>query len=138
MEILIVAANFYQDIAYELVRGASEVLQENKRTYRVAVVPGALEIPPVISMAIESREFIGYIALGCVIRGETYHFEIVSQESARGLMDLSLAFQVPIANGILTVENEQQAWERAKITGKNKGGAAASACLELLKLKEMF
>ena len=100
-------------------------------------MPGALEIPAAIGLAAESGAYDGYVALGTVIRGETFHFEVVSNESARGLMALSLD-GLPIGNGILTVENEAQAWARARVTEKDKGGEAAKAALAMLALREKF
>jgi 6,7-dimethyl-8-ribityllumazine synthase len=106
-------------------------------------VPGALEIPAAIAMALAAadragRPFDGAVALGCVIRGDTIHFEIVSQESARGLMDLSIALRLPLGNGILTVDTEQQAWERARPEEADKGGDAARAALAMVRLKRLF
>ncbi len=133
MRVLIVEARFYPDISDALYEGAMNVLTgAGVATERVAV-PGALEIPGAIRQA--AGRYDGYVALGCVIRGETWHFEIVSNESARGLMDLAVRDGLCIGNGILTVENEQQALVRAAPDQGNKGGDAAKACLALIQLK---
>ena len=134
---LIVEARFYDAIANALLSGAQAALTAADVTYDVVSVPGALEIPAAIGLAAESGAYDGYVALGTVIRGETFHFEVVSNESARGLMALSLD-GLPIGNGILTVENEAQAWARARVTEKDKGGEAAKAALAMLALREKF
>ena len=134
---LIVEARFYDAIANALLSGAQAALTAANATYDVVSVPGALEIPAAIGLAAESGAYDGYVALGTVIRGETFHFEVVSNESARGLMALSLD-GLPIGNGILTVENEAQAWARARVTEKDKGGEAAKAAMALLALQERF
>jgi len=134
---LIVEARFYDAIANALLSGAEAALTAANATFEVISVPGALEIPAAIGLASESSHFDGYVALGTVIRGETYHFEVVASESARGLMALSLD-GLAIGNGILTVENEAQAWARARITEKDKGGEAAKAALAMLALREKF
>jgi 6,7-dimethyl-8-ribityllumazine synthase len=134
---LIVEARFYDAIANALLSGAQAALTAADATYDVVSVPGALEIPAAIGLAAESGAYDGYVALGTVIRGETFHFEVVSNESARGLMALSLD-GLPIGNGILTVENEAQAWARARVTEKDKGGEAAKAALAMLALREKF
>lgn len=135
--LLIVEARFYDDISDALLNGAKSALGEGGATYEVITVPGALEIPAAIAMALraESR-FDGYVALGCVIRGETKHFDLVAEESARGIMDISVAFAVPIGNGIITVENEAQAWARARAGELDKGGGAANAALRMIALKQ--
>ncbi|TFU01437.1 6,7-dimethyl-8-ribityllumazine synthase [Polymorphobacter arshaanensis] len=134
---LIVEARFYDAIANALLSGAQAALTAADATYEVVSVPGALEIPAAIGLAAESGAYDGYVALGTVIRGETFHFEVVSNESARGLMALSLD-GLAIGNGILTVENEAQAWARARVTEKDKGGEAAKAALAMLALREKF
>ena len=131
---LIVQACFYDDIADALLSGARAVLDEAGVEYASITVPGALEIPAAIAMALEAADYDGVVALGCVIRGETYHFEIVSNESARGLMELSLR-GIPLGNGILTVENEAQAKARAGGAEGNKGADAARAALAMAQLK---
>ncbi|MDN5248776.1 6,7-dimethyl-8-ribityllumazine synthase [Bartonella sp. TP] len=134
-KVLIVEARYYEDIAEALLAGAKAKLDAAGYEYDLVTVPGALEIPPAI--AIMSKNcYAGYVALGCVIRGETYHFEIVANGSTSGLMDLALAKNLAIGNGILTVDNGQQALARAKADESNKGAWAAFACLELIKLKE--
>jgi 6,7-dimethyl-8-ribityllumazine synthase len=134
--ILIVEARFYDHIADQLLDGATAALEAGGAHFERITVPGALEIPSVIALASRASHSIGktydgYVALGCVIRGETYHFEIVSNESARGLMELGLQ-GVSIGNGILTCENEEQALARASREGQDKGGDAARACLALV------
>jgi len=134
--LLIVEARFYDDISDALLDGAKAALARDGATFDVETVPGALEVPAAIAMALKSaKPYDGFVALGCVIRGETAHYDIVAGESARGLMDLAVAFAMPIGNGILTVENEAQAWVRARATDQNKGGAAAEATLRMIALK---
>lgn len=138
--ILIVEARFYDEIADALLAGAQGAIVEAGATFDVITVPGALEIPAAIVMALNAaadagRPYDGVVALGCVIRGDTIHFEIVSQESARALMDLSVAFAVPLGNGILTVDTEEQAWTRARVEEADKGGDAARAALAMLAIK---
>jgi 6,7-dimethyl-8-ribityllumazine synthase len=138
--ILVVEARFYDDIADELLKGATRVLEAAGAVVERVSVPGSLEIPPAITMALDAAEksgkpYEGAVALGCVIRGDTIHFEIVSHESARGLMDISRTRGVPIGNGILTVDNDAQAWMRARIEEADKGGEAARAALALVRLK---
>ena len=137
---LIVEARFYDDIQDAMLEGAIAELKAAGLTYDVITVPGSLEIPATIAMAIEAGEKNGKpydaaIALGCVIRGETIHFEIVSMESSRGLMDLAIAKKFPIGNGIITVNTEAQAWARARASELNKGGDAARAALAMLRIK---
>ena len=134
LRMLIVQARFYDDIADALLSGARAVLDEAGVEYTSITVPGALEIPAAIAMALEASDYDGVVALGCVIRGETYHFEIVSNESARGLMALSLR-GIALGNGILTVENEAQAKARAGGSEGNKGADAARAALAMAQLK---
>jgi 6,7-dimethyl-8-ribityllumazine synthase len=128
--VLIVEARFYPHISDALYDGAAHALDVAGVLSERMVVPGALEIPPAIKLA--AGHYDGFIALGCVIRGETYHFEIVANESARGIMDLMLREDICIGNGILTVENEAQALHRANPEGADKGGDAARACLALI------
>jgi 6,7-dimethyl-8-ribityllumazine synthase len=137
LNILIVEARFYSHIANALLDGATAALDAAGANFERISVPGALEIPTAIAMAARSEGggYDGCVALGCVIRGETYHFEIVSGESARGLMDLGVQQGLCIGNGILTVENEEQALVRASTTGSDKGGDAARACLALIALR---
>jgi 6,7-dimethyl-8-ribityllumazine synthase len=140
LRVLIVEARFYEHIADALLAGATRVLDEAGVQYDRLSVPGALEVPAAIAMAIDAPKakrasYDGVVALGCVIQGETYHFELVSNESARGLMDLSLGRQLALGNGILTVDNETQALARSTADGRNKGAAAARAALAMVALK---
>ena len=140
-KVLIVDANFYQDLASELVRGAVAELEKIGVSYERLSVPGALEIPSAISLVSQGNDaklFAGYIALGCVIRGETSHYDIVCGESARGLSKLALDRNLAIGNGILTVDNWEQAWARASVLKKNKGRDAAIACLSLFEIKQRY
>jgi 6,7-dimethyl-8-ribityllumazine synthase len=134
---LIIEARFYDHLNDMLIAGAKAVIKAAGHQSDVITVPGALEIPGAISLADASGEYDGYVAIGVVIRGETYHFEIVAGESARGIMALTMD-GVAIGNGILTVENEAQALVRADPAQKDKGGEAAKAALALLALKEKF
>ncbi|HEX3652745.1 MAG TPA: 6,7-dimethyl-8-ribityllumazine synthase [Rhizomicrobium sp.] len=140
--ILIVEARFYKHISDALLGGASAALESAGASFERVTVPGALEIPPAIALAArasmeDTNRYDGYVALGCVIRGETYHFEIVAHESARGLMELGLR-HLCIGNGILTVENEGQALVRAARDQLDKGSDAARACLALIALRARF
>lgn len=139
--LLIVEARFYDDMADALLDGAKAALEEAGATYDIVTVPGALEIPAAISMALYGAdeggtEYDGFVALGMVIRGETYHFDIVSNESSRALMDLAVSEALPIGNGIMTVENDEQAWARVRRSDKDKGGFAARAALTMIALKK--
>lgn len=134
---LIVEARFYDHLNDMLVAGARDALTAEGHKVDVVTVPGALEIPGAIALADAAGTYDGYVAIGVVIRGETYHFEIVAGESARGVMALTMD-GVPVGNGILTVENEAQALVRADPAQKNKGGEAAQAALALFKLKERY
>lgn len=139
--LLIVEARFYDDMADALLEGAKFALDEAGATYDVITVPGALEIPAAIAMALdggdnEGTEYDGFVALGMVIRGETYHFDIVSNRSSRALMDLAVSESLAIGNGILTVENDDQAWARVRRSDKDKGGFAARAALTMIELKK--
>ena len=134
---LIVEARFYDHLNDLLVAGAKAALEQAGHRAEVLTVPGAFEIPGAIALAEESGAYDGYVAIGVVIRGETYHFEIVAGESARGIMALTMD-GAAIGNGILTVENEEQALVRADPAQKDKGGEAAKAALALLALKERF
>ncbi|HYH22227.1 MAG TPA: 6,7-dimethyl-8-ribityllumazine synthase [Azospirillum sp.] len=143
--IMVVEARFYEDIADELSRGAIGEIEKAGCTHQRYAVPGCLEIPAAIQYAVRSMDFYtarkrfdGYVALGCVIRGETTHYDIVCQESARGLQDLALRYTLAVGNGILTVESREQAWVRAATGHKNRGGAAARACLDMIELKRQF
>lgn len=136
-KILIVEARFYDHLNDMLLDGARSAIEEAGHRHETVTVPGALEIPGAIAMAAESGRYDGYVAIGVVIRGETYHFEVVSNESARGLMALSMD-GIAIGNGIITVENEAQALARARKSEKDKGGEAAKAALRMLELRETF
>jgi 6,7-dimethyl-8-ribityllumazine synthase len=138
--VLIVEARFYDDIQDALLEGALAELNAACVTHDVITVPGALEVPAAIAIALDAAERNGKpydaaIALGCVVRGDTIHFEIVSMESSRGLMDLSINRKVPLGNGIITVNTDAQAWARARASELNKGGDAARAALAMLRIK---
>jgi 6,7-dimethyl-8-ribityllumazine synthase len=134
---LIVEARFYDHLNDMLVAGAKAALNAKGHEVEVITVPGALEIPGTIAMAAEAQQYDGFVAIGVVIRGETYHFEIVAGESARGIMALTMD-GIAIGNGILTVENEEQAIVRADPKQKDKGGEAAIAAMALLNLQNRF
>jgi 6,7-dimethyl-8-ribityllumazine synthase len=142
LRILIVEARFYDHIADDLLAGAKAALTAAGAEFDVVTVPGALEIPGVIAMAEEGGHrpagvrYDGYVALGCVIRGETFHFEIVAGESARGIMDLAIGRRLAIGNGILTVDTEAQALARARASESDKGGGAAQACLAVIAVRK--
>ena len=137
--ILLVCSPYYKIITENLIIGASEVLNSKSVNFDIIYVPGALEIAPAIKLISTKKNkiksFDGFIALGCVIKGETYHFEIVANESARCLCELAIKDLLPIGNGILTVENEKQAFDRADPKKLNKGAGAALACLSLIEIK---
>ena len=138
--ILVVEARYYDDIADMLLRGAKRVLKDSGATCDVVTVPGALEIPAAIMIALHgamAREqpYDGVVALGCVVRGETSHYDIVAGESARGIMEIATARGMPMGNGILTVDTDAQARARAHPGGEDKGGGAARAALTLVRLK---
>ena len=140
LHMLIVEARFYDNISDELLQGATRVLDQAKARYDRVTVPGTLEIPAAIAIAIDAARrrkasYDGVVALGCVIRGETYHFEIVANESARALMDLAMNERLAIGNGILTVENKAQGHARARVEEGDKGGDAARAALTMVALK---
>ena len=136
-KLLIVEARFYDHLNDLLLEGARAAIEEAGHAHETITVPGALEIPAAVALAAESGRYDAFVALGVVIRGETYHFEIVAGESARGLMALSMD-GIALGNGILTVENEAQALARARRTEKDKGGEAAKAALAMLALKGRF
>jgi len=142
--VLIIEARFYEGISDELARGAINTLEANNLSFELLSVPGALEIPIAMSLALangfvgKAGRHRGCIALGCVIRGETAHYEIVARESAAGLHQLAVEHAVPIGNGILTCDSREQAWARASIEGRNKGAHAAEACLSLMDLERHF
>lgn len=143
--LLIVEGRFYDDIADQLLAGAERALRRAGASFEVATVPGALEIPPTIRLALAAMErgmldrpYDGFVALGCVIRGETSHYDIVAGESARGLMDLALRHAVAIGNGIITCDNRAQAEARAGVAEKDKGGGAAEAALAVINHARRF
>ncbi len=132
---LVVEARYYDDVGEMLMQGARAAFAAAGADFDVVDVPGALEIPAAIAIAIDARPYDGAVALGCVIRGETYHFEIVAGESSRALMDLSVLRKLPLGNGILTVETMAQAQERADPARGDKGGDAARAAVSVASLK---
>ena len=138
-KILLVCSPYYKDITSNLIRGATDLLISNSVDYKILNVPGALEIAPAIKLVLDKSLkkslFDGFVALGCVIKGETYHFEIVANESSRALTDLSIKKSIPIGNGILTVSNKDQAIKRSDPNQLNKGAGAALACLSLINIK---
>ena len=140
--IMVIEARFYTEISDALFEGAERTLKKGGATFERFAVPGALEITGAIRLAVEAQResklkkpFDGFLALGCIIRGETTHYETVCAESARGLTDLAVQYAVCIGNGILTVENDEQAWTRARVTEKDKGGGAAEAVLALVAIR---
>ncbi|MEI8700389.1 6,7-dimethyl-8-ribityllumazine synthase [Mesorhizobium mediterraneum] len=141
--LLVIEARFHDDLADALLEGATTALDEAGATYDVVTVPGSLEIPAVISFALDGAaeggpSYDGFVALGTIVRGDTYHFDIVANESSRALMDLSVQEAVCIGNGILTTENDEQAWTRAKRSEGDKGGFAARAALTMIALKQQL
>ncbi|MBX3504262.1 MAG: 6,7-dimethyl-8-ribityllumazine synthase [Parvibaculum sp.] len=141
--VLIIEARFYEDLADELARGAIAALEARGATWQRIAVPGVLEIPAAVKFTLDAmakggltRAVDGFVTLGCVIRGETTHYDIVSNESARALMDLSVDRSLALGNGIQTVENEAQAWARARRSEGDKGGFAARAALAMIALRE--
>lgn len=143
VKVLLVEARYYEDISDGLAAGAIRVLEAAGVSYDRVTVPGALEIPGAVALAEDAvqrgvRDYDGYIALGCVIRGETSHYDTVAGESARALMDLTVYDNLAVGNGILTVENQAQAWARANPEDKDKGGDAARAALRMIELAQQF
>ena len=143
--ILVLESRYYEDIAEELLRGATAALEEAGASIERIEVPGAFEIPAALRMALRSmdyfagrRRYDGYVTLGCVIRGETSHYDYVCAESARKLMDIACEHALALGYGILTCDTREQAWERADTTRKNRGGHAAEACLGMLEVKRHF
>lgn len=143
--VMIVEARYHDDIADEMVRGAVAEIEKAGGTWHRVPVPGAFEIPAAIQFAVRSMDFFagrrrydGYVALGCVIRGETTQYEHLCGECLRGLQDLALRHTLALGVAVLTAENREQAWTRAAVNQKNKGGAAARACLDMLELKRQF
>src|SRR5882757_9693585 len=141
--ILVVEARYYDDIADMLLRGAKRVLKDAQASHDLVTVPGALEIPAAIMIGLHAaaareQPYDGVVALGCVIRGETSHYDIVAGESARAIMDISIALDMPVGNGILTVDTDTQAKARARQGGQDKGGGAARAALSLIRIKRQL
>jgi 6,7-dimethyl-8-ribityllumazine synthase len=136
--ILIINADYYKDVSNALLRGAVTALDAAGYEHKIITVPGAFEIPGAIRLAMESGRYAGYVALGCVIRGETTHYDYVCGECARGMQDLATHYMAAIGFGVLTVENIEQAWERADINQGNKGAEAVIACLTMIELKQHF
>ncbi len=133
--ILLLEARFYEDIADELATGAIAALEAASATYERLSVPGAFELPAALRMALESGRFDGFVALGCVIRGETSHYDHICAECARGLNALAIEHGIALGFGLLTTENRDQAWDRAAVAKRNKGADAARACLAMMALK---
>ena len=143
LTILIAEARFYEDVAEDLTRGAIEVLEAAGVSHHIVAVPGTFEVPAAIRFAIRAMElgaasqrYAGFIALGCVVRGETDHYDHICREASRALMDLSINYSIAIGFGILTCETIEQARVRADPAGRNKGGEAARACLSLIDTKK--
>lgn len=136
--VLLATSRYYEKISLEMEAGAMEVLEAAGAHVETIIVPGAFELPGVIAMSADSGRFDGAVALGCVIRGETSHYDYVCGQSARGLMDLIVHRRQAIGFGLLTCENQDQAWARADRKQKNKGADAANACLEMIKLRKQF
>tara|TARA_B100000686_G_scaffold348749_1_gene440560 strand:+ start:1190 stop:1639 length:450 start_codon:yes stop_codon:yes gene_type:complete len=136
--ISVAVSRFYEDISEQLLSGAQELLRERAATYEVIDVPGAFELPATVRFASLSGTFDGYIALGCVIRGETSHYEHVCTESARALMDLAVRLQLAVGYGILTTDTRAQAWRRASVKELNKGRDVAMACLRMVEVRRRF
>ena len=144
IRLLIVEGRSHSGVSDELLRGAAQAIEAYGAEYDVITVSSALQIPTAIALAEDAGQgpvgvrYDGYVALGCVIRGETYHFELVANETARGLQDLGIGRRLPIGFGVLAVDDEQQAWARAKVSEGDRGGAAAKACLETIALKRQL
>ena len=143
--ILVVEGRFYEDIADELAKGAEAELRRSEASFERVSTPGVFEIPAAVHMGVRSldfhaagQRFDGFIALGCVIRGETSHYDYICGESARKLQDLACRYLLALGYGILTCETKEQAWARARLEGGDKGGAAARACLEMIEIKRRF
>ena len=133
-KILIIYSNYYEEITRSLMLGATRVLEENGTGFDQVEVPGVLEIPAALAMAVKTNKYHGYVLLGCVIRGETTHYDIVANESARAIMDIACNKRLALGNGIQTVENRDQAWARANVDDKNKGAGAATAALAMIEV----
>lgn len=135
---LLVVSPYYETISEMLLAGATEAIAAAGHGSEMITVPGALEIPAAVNIALSSNRYSGFVALGCVIRGDTTHYDIVINESARGLQELALRTHAAIGNGILTCENMDQAWVRADKTQGNKGGEAARAAIRMTQIRQMF
>jgi 6,7-dimethyl-8-ribityllumazine synthase len=144
IRLLIVEGRSHSGISDELLRGAAQAIEAQGAEYDVITVSSALQIPTAVAIAEEAAHrpvgvrYDGYVALGCVIRGETYHFELAANETARGLQDLGIGKRLPIGFGVLAVDDEAQAWARARVSEGDRGGAAAKACLETIALKRQL
>ena len=144
IRLLIVESRSHSGISDELLRGAAQAIEAQGAEYDVITVSSTLQIPTAIAIAEEAGQgpvgvrYDGYIALGAIIRGETYHFELVAHETARGLQDLGVGKRLPIGFGVLAVDDEAQAWTRARVSEGDRGGAAAKACLETIALKRQL
>ena len=136
--VLVAVSRFYEEISDQLLSGAQQLLREKSATNEVLEVPGAFELPAAVRFASLSGTFDGYIALGCVIRGETSHYEYVCSESARALSDLAVRLQLAVGYGILTTDTREQAWRRASVKELNKGRGVAIACLRMVELRRRF
>jgi 6,7-dimethyl-8-ribityllumazine synthase len=137
-KVLIVEARFYNDIADTLWEGAQTVLDAAKIAYDRLAVPGSFELAPAVAMAAQSGTYNGFITLGCIIKGETNHFELVCAESTRAIQNLALEKHLAIGFGLITAYTEEQAWHRAKTDGENYGGRAAIACIRMMELRRQF
>ncbi|MEM7566253.1 MAG: 6,7-dimethyl-8-ribityllumazine synthase [Pseudomonadota bacterium] len=135
-KLLIIEARFYEGLADALAEGAEAALREAGAAFDRVSVPGVLEVPAAMAYAVQGGGYDGYVLLGCVIRGETTHYEIVANESARDIMRLASEHRLAVGNGILTVENDAQAWARARLSEKDKGGDAARAALAMIALRD--
>ncbi len=143
--IMIVEARFYEDISDELARGAIQALEDAGATFQRIAVPGVFEIPAAIQMAIRSldfstlrRRFDGFVVLGCVIRGETGHYDLICNEATRALQNVVQQYTLALGFGVVTVDNKEQAWVRAAVDQRNKGGMAARACLSMIEVKRQL
>ena len=137
-KILIIQSRFYPDISDEIFKGAKLILRKKKIKFDSVSVPGSLEIPSALNFSIHRSRYDGYIVLGCIIRGKTSHYDLVCQESIRGIMDLVSKHKLPLGFGIITAENKKQALERASIKKGNKGGEAAETCLQMIRIRNSF
>ncbi len=137
-KVLIVEARFYADLADTMFEAAKSVLDKSSVKFDRISVPGSFELAPAIALASHSNKYDGYIALGCVIKGETNHFELVCNETARAIQNLSVERHLPIGFGLVTAYNDEQAWHRARVDGENYGGRAAAACLRMMEIKNKF